>query len=622
MSFCPYVKKKTYICGGNQNSTKIYMIPTLISVPRNITNPEMTAFYFPAEIDGRNKWLPVTRGQFADNVLAVAAALLELNLGVQETIGIFSENRPEILMIDFAAWQLRAIPVNIYATSSPDQVKYIVDNAEIKHILVGSQVHYDVARKVGVKRIIAADPAVRFDADDTTSLHFSDLLKKGSAASEKINEEVTLRAGQCMPDDLVTLLYTSGTTGLPKGAMLTHSNFSAAIELNHRRLTMLRPGDTSLCFLPLSHIFEMAWSCYCLTYSMPLYVNRDTARIQQTLREVSPSCMCAVPRFWEKVYTVVMEKIEAMGAVSRTMAKRALAVGRRRNLGYVRMGLKVPALLEREYQLYNGRIFRKLRGAIGVENGKLFPTAGAPISSEIVEFCHAVGINMCIGYGLSETTATVSCFPDLEYAIGSVGTPLDGLKVRIGDNNEIQVSGPTVMTGYYKSPEQSAEAFTADGWLHTGDAGRIDSQGNIYITDRIKDLFKTSNGKYIAPQALESRLGADPLFEQVAVIGDRRKFVSALIVPDFKALAKFAADNNLGAMTRDELAENPKVNEFVMRKIEKLTADLAPYEHIKRFTLLTAPFTMERGEVTNTLKVRRRVVIDHYADVIEKMYES
>lgn len=597
------------------------MIPTLISVPRNITNPEMVAFYFPAEIDGRTKWLPVTRRHFADNVLSVAAALLELNLGVQESIGIFSENRPEILMIDFAAWQLRAIPVNIYATSSVDQVKFIVDNAEIKHILVGSQSHYDTARKVGIQQIIAADPAVKFDADDTTSLHFSDLLQRGAEASEAIKNEVTLRAGQGMPDDLATLLYTSGTTGQPKGAMLTHANFSAAIELNHRRLTMLQPGDTSLCFLPLSHIFEMAWSCYCLTYSMPIYVNRDTARIQQSLREVAPASMCAVPRFWEKVYMVVMEKIEAMGTVSRTMAKRALKVGHRRNLEYMRMGLKVPALLEREYQLYNGRIFRKLRAAIGVENGKLFPTAGAPIAAEIVEFCHSVGINMCIGYGLSETTATVSCFPDTEFAIGSVGIPLEGLKARIGDNSEIQVMGPTVMSGYYKNPEQTAEAFTPDGWLHTGDAGRIDSQGNIYITDRIKDLFKTSNGKYIAPQALESRLGADPLFEQVAVIGDLRKFVSALIVPDYKALAKFAADNHLGVLTREQLAANPKVNEYVMQKIEKLTADLAPYEHIKRFTLLTTPFTMERGEITNTLKVRRRVVIDHYADLIDKMYE-
>ncbi len=597
------------------------MIPTLISVPRNITNPEMTAFYFPAEINGRNKWLPVSRAHFAENVLSLAAALLELNLGVQETIGIFSENRPEILMIDFAAWQLRAVPVNIYATSSDDQVRYIVENAEIKHILVGSQVHYDVARRVGVKQIIAADPAVKFDEGDTTSLHFSDLLSKGAAAPGEVHDEVTLRAGQCVPSDLATLLYTSGTTGLPKGAMLTHGNFSAAIEMNHRRLTMLSAGDTSLCFLPLSHIFEMAWSCYCLTYSMPLYVNRDTARIQQTLREVAPSAMCAVPRFWEKVYMVVMEKIEAMGTVSRTMAKRALKVGRRRNLEYVRMGLKVPAMLEREYQLYNGRIFRKLRAAIGVDNGKLFPTAGAPIANEIVEFCHSVGINMCVGYGLSETTATVSCFPDTEYAIGSVGVALEGLQVRIGDNSEIQVKGPTVLNGYYKLPEQTAEAFTEDGWFHTGDAGRIDSQGNIYITDRIKDLFKTSNGKYVAPQALESRLGADPLFEQVAVIGDLRKFVSALIVPDFTALAKFAADNHLGVLTREQLVTNPKVNEFVMERIEKLTADLAPYEHIKRFTLLTQPFTMERGEVTNTLKVRRRVVIDHYADVIEKMYQ-
>lgn len=597
------------------------MTPVLTSLPRNITNPEMTALFFPAEINGKTKWLPVSRQHFAENVLFVAAALAEIGLGIQESIGIFSENRPEILITDFAAWQLRSFPVNIYATSSADQVKYIVENAEIKFILVGNQSHYNTARKVGVKQIIAADPAIEFDKDDTTSIRFTDLLSRGAAASDEVRNEVTLRAGQCMPDDIATLLYTSGTTGQPKGAILTHGNFSSAIELNHRRLTMLKPGDTSLSFLPLSHIFEMAWSCFCLTYSMPIYVNRDTARIQQTLREVAPNCMCAVPRFWEKVYTVVMDKIEAMGAISRTMAKRALAVGKRRNLEYVRIGLKVPAMLEREYQLYNGRIFRKLRTAIGVQDGKLYPTAGAPIAAGIVEFCQSVGINMCIGYGLSETTATVSCFPETEYAIGSVGTALSGLKVRIGDNSEIQVFGPTVMTGYYKMPEATAEAFTDDGWFHTGDAGRIDSQGNIYITDRIKDLFKTSNGKYIAPQALESRLGADPLFEQVAIIGEQRKFVSALIVPDYKALAKFAADNHLGVLSREELAKNPKVNDYVMQKIEKLTADLAPYEHIKRFTLLTAPFTMERGEITNTLKVRRRVILDHYANEIDKMYE-
>lgn len=597
------------------------MIPTLVSVPRNIDNPEMTAFFFPAEVGGHTKWLPVTRRHFAENVMSVATALHEIGLGVQKTIGIFSENRPEILMTDFAAWQLRAIPVNIYATSSVDQVRYIIDNAEIQYILVGSQSHYDVARRVGVKYIIAADATVKFDADDTTSLHFSTLLEQGSAASPEQKTAVAAIADNATADDLATLLYTSGTTGQPKGAMLTHGNFSAAMNFHHERLTMLQPGDTSLCFLPLSHIFEMAWSCYCLTYSMPIYVNLDTARIQQTIREVSPSAMCAVPRFWEKVYTVVMEKIEAMGAVSRTMAKRALAVGRRRNLEYVRMGLKVPAMLEREYQLYNGRIFRKLRTAIGVDNGKLFPTAGASIAAEIVEFCHSVGINMCVGYGLSETTATVACYPDKEFAVPSVGLPLKGLKVRIGDNNEIQVYGPTVMTGYYKSPEQTAEAFTPDGWLHTGDAGRIDAQGNLYITDRIKDLFKTSNGKYIAPQALESRLGADPLFEQVAIVGDRRKFVSALIVPDYKALAKFAADHHLGILTREELAMNARINEFVMERIEKLTADLAPHEHIKRFTLLTTPFTMESGELTNTLKVRRRVVFDHYAEVIEKMYQ-
>lgn len=598
------------------------MIPALINMPRQGKNPEMTALHFPAQVNGKDTWLSVTRREFSENVLHLAAALLSHGMEPQKTIGIFCENRPEVLLTDFAAWQLRAVPVSIYATSSPEQVAFICNDASIDTMLVGSAEQYAVAREAGMKRIILADPGIAIADGDQTAIAFAALLEEGHKAPAGLREKVDALASEATSSDLATLLYTSGTTGQPKGAMLTHGNFSAAFNLNNRRIgAWLKEGDTSLCFLPLSHIFELAWSGYCLCHSMPVYVNRDAKRIAQTIREVNPSCMCAVPRFWEKVYTVVMEKIDAMGAVSRTLTRRAIAVGRRRNLDYVRLGKKPPVMLEREYQMYNGRIFRKLRKAIGVDNGVLFPTAGAPLSSEIVEFFHSVGINVCIGYGLSETTATVSCFPGQDYVIGSIGTPLSGIQVRIGQDNEIQVNAPTVMAGYYNRPELNAEVFTADGWLRTGDAGRIDPDGNLYITDRIKDLFKTSNGKYIAPQAIESRLGRDPLFEQVAVVGDQRKFVTALIVPNYELLQKAAHEAGLGEMSRQELASNARVNEFVEKRIEQLTADLAPFEHIKRFRMLTHPFTIENGELTNTLKVRRRVVLTHYADLIDEMYQ-
>lgn len=594
---------------------------TLVSIIHNFKNPEKPALHRLMDPE-TGTWTPISCAEFKDAVLAIGSALVDLGLGVQETVGIFSENRPEYLAMSFATWQARAVTVGIYATSSPEQVCYLVNDAGIKIMMVGSQTHYDTARAIGVERIIAVDPAIDLQADDTTTLRYNKLLEMGRNASAETRVELTRRASETNGHDLATLLYTSGTTGNSKGAMLTHACFNAAMEIHRRRLTMLSDADSSLSFLPLSHVFELAWSCFCLFMNMEIYVNEDPKRIQRSLRETTPTCMCSVPRFWEKVYAVVQEKLAAMGFVSKAMMNRALAVGRKRNLEYARLGLKAPAMLEREYQMYNNRIFRKVRGVIGVNRGNIFPTAGAPLSPEIVEFCHAIGINIVIGYGLSETTATVTCYPEQNFAIGSVGTILPELRMRIGDNNEIQVKGATVMTGYFKKPEETDEAFTADGWFRTGDAGRIDREGNLYLTERIKDLFKTSNGKYIAPQALESRLGRDALFEQVAIIGDRRKFVSALIVPDYEALRKFAENHKMGHLSNKELAENPRIIEYVQKRIEDYTKDLAPYEHIRRFTLLTEPFTMENGELTNTLKIRRRVVADRYADVIDRMYEE
>lgn len=592
---------------------------TLVSIIHNFKNPDKPALHRLMDPE-TGTWTPISCGEFKDTCLALGAALIDLGLGEQETVGIFSENRPEYVAMSFATWQVRAVTVGIYATSSPEQVRFLVDDANIKIMLVGSQHHYDIAREIGVSQIITVDPAIELQADDTTTIRFHKLIERGRHASDQTKAEVTRRAGETSGHDLATLLYTSGTTGQSKGAMLTHHCFDTVMAIHKRRLTMLSDADSSLCFLPLTHVLELAWTCFCLYMNMEVYVNEDPKRVQRSLRETTPTCMCSVPRFWEKVYAVVQEKLAAMGFVSKAMMNRALAVGRKRNLDYVRHGVKIPAMLEREYQMYNNRIFRKVRSVIGVNRGNIFPTAGAPLAPEIVEFCHSIGINIVVGYGLSETTATVTCFPDRDFVIGSVGTIMPELRMRIGDNDEIQVKGATVMTGYYNNPEATAEAFTADGWLRTGDAGRIDSDGNLFLTERIKDLFKTSNGKYIAPQALEARLGRDALFEQIAIIGDRRKFVSALIVPDYSVLRKYAESHKMGHLTNKELAENPRIIEYIQAKIEECTKDLAPFEHIRRFTLLTEPFSMENGELTNTLKIRRRVVADRYAAIIDRMY--
>ncbi|MDE5641889.1 MAG: long-chain fatty acid--CoA ligase, partial [Muribaculaceae bacterium] len=433
---------------------------------------------------------------------------------------------------------------------------------------------------------------------------------------------VDRRSAEASPDDVATLIYTSGTTGEPKGAILNHSCFDAAIEIHLERLTMLSERDTSLCFLPLSHIFEKAWTYFCLFNRMRVAINRNPKEIQQAIKAIRPSCMCSVPRFWEKAYTAVQDKLSAVGGLRKKFIERALAIGRRRNLDYVRRGLKVPAWLETRYRFYDKKVLSTIRRAIGVDNGNIFPTAGAPLSANIVEFFHSCGINILIGYGLSETTATVSCFPEVNFEIGSVGTPMPRVQVRIGAENEIQVKGPTVMQGYYGRPEATAEAFTDDGWFRTGDAGYIDDSGAIVLTERIKDLFKTSNGKYIAPQALESRLGEDRYIEQVAVIGDRRKYVTAIIIPAFEALKEYARKKKIEFRSIEDLIQNSEIRRLIQERIDKLQKNFANFERIKKFTLLPREFSIETGELTNTLKLRRPIINNLYSDQIEAMYAA
>ncbi len=580
--------------------------------------------YSTIDYDGR-RLVGCGWGEFADAVGKVACAFEVLGIEPGDMVAVFAPNCKEILLTDFGCYSNRAVPVSIYATSSPEQVKYIVNDAGAKIIVVGNQQHYDVAKAVVAEcpclgKIVAIDPEIRFDSDDTGSLRFSELLDLGSRAGEGSRAVVERRTAEASPDDIATLIYTSGTTGEPKGAVLPHSCFNAAIEIHHRRLDMLSDNDTSVCFLPLSHIFEKAWTYFCLSEGMKVAINPDPRRIQEGIAIARPSCMCSVPRFWEKVYTAVQEKIGSMKGVAKIMVERALKVGARRNLDYVRLGLKVPAWLEMQYKFFDKQIFSKLRHTIGVENGNIFPTAGAPLSATITEFLHACGINIVIGYGLSETTATVSCYPEVGYEFGSVGTTLPGVEVKIGENNEILVKGPTVMRGYYGRPEEDAKAFTADGWFRTGDAGLFDQSGSLVLTERIKDLFKTSNGKYIAPQAIESRLGEDRYIEQVAVIGDRRKYVTAIIIPAFGALKEYAQKKGITFDSLEDLVENNEIRKFIAERIEKLQKGFAGFEKIKRFTLLPKEFTIENGELTNTLKIRRPAINSHYAREIEAMY--
>ncbi|MCM1450428.1 MAG: long-chain fatty acid--CoA ligase [Clostridiales bacterium] len=586
-----------------------------------LEHPDTIVFYG----QKAGEWVPSTWKEFDADVMNAAMAMETLGVEVQQRVAVISSNRSGCLVADFAAYALRAVPVSLYSTSSADQIRYILNDSGANIIFVGSNSQLAAVRSIEnecpeLQHIIGLADSVDDPGDEPRFISWDNFLKLGQAASTACREAVERRRSEALPEDIATLIYTSGTTGEPKGAILPHSCFNACLDIHRRWLSNLSPQDVSMCFLPLSHIFEKAWTYFCLSLGVKVYINTDPREIQNTILQVRPTCMCSVPRFWEKAYAAIQERISAMGPVKGLLVKRALAVGRRRNLHYKRLGLKVPRWLETRYRFYDRVVFQTMRKAMGVDNGNMFPTAGAPLSTTIVEFFKSCGVNIVIGYGLSETTATVSAYPFEGYEIGTVGNPIEDVQVKIGEHNEILVKGPTVMRGYFNKPAETAEAFTPDGWFRTGDAGYIDESGAIVLTERIKDLFKTSNGKYIAPQALETRLGEDKYIEQVAVIGNNRKYVTAIIIPAFEAIKEYARRKHIEYRSLEELVRNNDIRHLIEERIEKLQKSFAPFEKIKKFTLLPREFTMENGELTNTLKIRRPVINSHFAREIEAMY--
>jgi long-chain acyl-CoA synthetase len=574
-----------------------------------------------------SEWLSTSWNEFAVQVDVAAKALCELGLKEKDTIAICSPNSPQILITELGAFRNRIAAIPIYASSVQSQYDFIVSDGGASVLMVGDKHQYPLAYEYWkkyperVKRIIVfKNDELKLRDDDTISIFWDDFVRLGMEASEETIREVKARSERGVPEDMATLIYTSGTTGQSKGVVITHANYDAAIDEHLKVLTSVTDEDLSMSFLPMSHILEKAWSFYCITRGVRIAVNYDPRVIADTLHEVHPTLMCCVPRFWEKVYAGVKEKLAAMSGFQRLMVKRALACGHKRNIDYLRNGKKVPKLLEKEYQFWDKKLYSVLRNAIGIPNANFFPTAGAMLSDTICEFMRSVGIRIVIGYGLSETTATVSFFPNEGYEIGTVGQPLPCVKVRIDNNGEILVKGPTVTSGYYNNPEANADAFTEDGYFRTGDCGFLKPSGAIVLTERLKDLFKTSNGKYIAPQLLESRLAENKYIADVAVIGDKRKFVSALVVPNLENLRTWAAANGINGDDAAKLCADKRAVEFILSEIAPYQADLAEFEKIKRITLLPESFSIERGELTNTLKIKRPVVAKNYADKIDAMY--
>ena len=573
---------------------------------------------------GGSEWKSYSWNQFSDMVKKVSNALLNLGVRLQENLGIFSQNSVQYLFCDFGAWGVRAVTIPFYATSSEQQIQFMISDAKIRFLFVGEQEQYDKARRIfstcpTLERIIVFDKNVHISSLDLSSMYFEDFLKLGENYPRQT--EVESLQAQASMDDIANILYTSGTTGDSKGVILTCGQYHAAMVANDKCVPV-GENDRVLNFLPFTHIFEKGWKILCLTEGATLIVNTYPQEVQQSMKETHPTCMSSVPRFWEKVYMGVQEQIEKSSLAKRKLFRHAEAVGKKHNIDYVSKGKRPPLALHLEYEMLNKTVFSLVRKELGLENAHFFPTAGATVNPKVEEFVHSIGLNMIVGYGLTESLATVSCnHLGKPYTVGGVGIPIEGIDIKISEEGEVLLKGPTITRGYYNREDLTKAAFTEDGYFKTGDSGYLEG-GELFLKERIKDLFKTSNGKYIAPQMIESKLLVDKYIDQIAIIADQRKFVSALIIPVYSRLEEYAREHQIKFENREQLGKDPKINEMMKERIDTLQQSLAHYEQIKRFTLLPYHFSMEKGELTNTLKIKRRVLNENYKKEIDAMYEE
>ena len=569
-------------------------------------------------------WYNLNGEEFSERCLLAAKALVAENIKEGERVGFYTQNSVDALSSELGLFMVRGTSVPLYATSSPEQVEFILRDAGIEVLFVWEQYQYnnawEVQKRTGLlRRIIVLEPNVLLHPEDTISLKYEEFIRRGNSKSHE--HIANTRSSQALPDDIAVIIYTSGTSGRSKGVALKHKQFMMQVQTHADLLTNLSSKDVSMSFLPQSHIFEKIWVYYCLFIGATVAILTNPKTIQTALVDIHPTMMCSVPRFWEKVYGGVQDKIKSMPPTLQKIMRHAIKVGEEYRLNYKNQGKRAPLYLKLLYKLYKETLFAKLKKVLGIQRGKFFPVAGAALSPEINRFLQSVSIPICCGYGLSESTATVCCYPEKHFDINSVGTVLDHVQVRIDpETNEIQLKGPTIITEYYNNPEANKESFTEDGYFRTGDAGRLEGK-TLYFTERIKDLFKTANGKYVAPQMIEGLLMLDPIFEQVAVIGDGYKFISALIFPNWDILKKEAHERGLNTeRSTAELAQDHEIRRLLHAHIEQAQVSIANYEMIKRFTILAEPFSMENGELTPTLKIKRNVVYKHYAQAISDMY--
>ncbi|RDF05773.1 AMP-dependent synthetase/ligase [Haemophilus parahaemolyticus] len=560
----------------------------------------------------QGKWCNMEWSTLQQEIDNISLALIAQGIEIQDKIGIFAHNMPRWSIADFGAMQARVVTVPIYATNTPPQVEYIINNADIKILFVGEQAQMDCAIQIAnnctqLIKIVAMKSSINLH-NHPLACHWENFIQV-----EKNMTALEARLASKRLDDLFTLIYTSGTTGDPKGVMLDYANLAHQLQ-SHDQALNISEQDISLSFLPLSHIFERAWVAYIFHRGATNCYLEDTNQIRQALVETKPTVMCAVPRFYEKIYAAVLDKVEKAPFIRRTLFHWAIQAGEKHY-----QSAKPSRWLKWQHKWADKLVLSKLRALLGGQV-RMMPCGGAKLEPTIGKFFHSLGVNVKLGYGMTETTATVSCWENHGFNPSSIGKLMPNAEVKIGENNEILVRGGMVMRGYYKKPEETANAFTEDGFLKTGDAGEIDEHGNLHITDRIKELMKTSNGKYIAPQYIEGKIGKDKFIEQIAIIADAKKYVSALIVPCFDSLEEYAKQLNIKYQDRLELIKHAEIIQMFEKRLHEIQKELASFEQVKKFTLLPQAFTQAMEEITPTLKLRRKVIMQRYREQIEKMY--
>lgn len=554
--------------------------------------------------------------QLKEKVENVLSSLQCLGSKKGEKIGIFSPNKAEWLMADLGILANGGVVVPFYATSSREQLKYIIEETQMRILFVGHQ-QLETARTL-FDELPTLQHLIVFDGQEEEDRRVLQLEQFLHLATEQ-GVSVSLKDQEGMYDsqDLATIIYTSGTTGEPKGVMLKHDNFLYCFQIHDDRLNV-SSDDVSLCFLPLSHVFERLWTHYLLHRSAVNVFLENPREVIEVMPKVKPSLMCTVPRFFDKTYQGIQLEVAKWPLLKQKIFHWAVATGHKA-IEYRCRSKRLPFALSINMVIAETLVLKKLRGIFGGRI-KSMPCSGAAINTDVLKFFHAVGIFVNYGYGATETTATVSCFKTTEYFFGTCGSIMPGVEVKIGENSEILVKGRSIFSGYYNKEDATAQVIK-EGWFHTGDEGYMDDRGNLIMIDRIKDLMKTSVGKYVSPQKLELMLGQDEMVEQIIVVGDNRQYVTALVVPAMDKLKELATHHQIKYANEGELVDAQEVMNLIAERFAEIQKNLTPYERVVRFTLLPQPFSIEEGTMTSTLKLRRRSIEKNYKNLIDALYE-